>query len=427
MRDADKSKKQLLRELEEMRERVSELESSKKQRERTGEALGRSEEPFRKIFENSNDGIFVVDPDRDEIIDVNFKASERLGYTCQELLSMPVSAIHPDEMPKFRAFGKSVFEKGAGWTNELTCLTKSAGKLDAEISASVIDISGRTHMIAMVRDITARKRAEAELRKANERMKADLEAAAQIQKSLFPSVSPVVEGVRFAWEVKPCEELAGDILNIFRLDEHNLGFYILDVSGHGVPAAMLSVALHKVLLPFASPTSLLTRHKDEGSGFQIVSPAEVCQQLNVLFPMNPATAQYFTLLYGVFDLKTREFRSVSAGHCAPIYLSPGRKPFAIEIHGFPIGLFKEASYEEQVMKTEPCSRLYLYSDGLTEAVNLQGEGFGEDRLLRTIEESRSRPLQESPCYILDRVQEWSSSTRLEDDVSLLALELGVDL
>ena len=79
------------------------------------------------------------------------------------------------------------------------------------------------------------------------------------------------------------------------------------------------------------------------------------------------------------------------------------------------------------MKTEPCSRLYLYSDGLTEAVNLQGEGFGEDRLLRTIEESRSRPLQESLCYILDRVQEWSSSTRLEDDVSLLALELGVDL
>ena len=70
--------------------------------------------------------------------------------------------------------------------------------------------------------------------------------------------------------------------------------------------------------------------------------------------------------------------------------------------------------------------LYLYSDGLTEAVNLQGEGFGEDRLLRTIEESRSRPLQESLCYILDRVQEWSSGTRLEDDVSLLALEMGVD-
>ena len=349
-----------------------------------------------------------------------------LGYSCEELLSMPVSAIHPDKMPKFRAFGKSVAENGAGWTNELTCLTKSARKLAAELSASLIDISGRTYMIAMVRDITARKRAEAELRKANERMKADLEAAAQIQKSLLPSLSPVVEGVRFAWEVKPCEELAGDILNIFRLDEHHLGFYILDVSGHGVPAAMLSVTLHKVLSPFPNPTSLLTQLKDEGAGFQIVSPAEVCQQLNALFPMNPVTLQYFTLLYGVLDLKTKEFRSVSAGHCAPIYLPPGREPFAIEEYGFPIGLFKEARYEEQVMKTDPCGRLYLHSDGLTEALNRQGEDFGEDRLLRAIEESRSRPLQESLSHILGRVQEWSSDTRLEDDVSLLALEMSVD-
>ena len=406
--------------------RVSALESLKKQRERTEYTPGRSEESFRKIFDHSNDAIFVVDPDRDEIADVNSKASEMLGYSSHELLSMPVSAIHPDEMPEFRAFAKSVSENGAGWTNELTCLTKSTGKLAAEISASLIDISGRTYMIAMVRDITARKRAEAELRKANERMKADLEAAVQIQKSLLPSVSPVVEGVRFAWEVKPCEELAGDILNIFRLDEHHWGFYILDVSGHGVPAAMLSVALHKVLLPFASPTSLLTRHKDEGSGFQIVSPAEVCLQLNSLFPMNPVTLQYFTLLYGVLDLKTREFRSVSAGHCAPIYLPPGRKPFAIEKYGFPIGLVREASYEEQVMETESGSRLYLHSDGLTEALNRQGEDFGEDRLLRAIEESRSRPLQESLSHILDRVQEWSTDTKLEDDVSLLALEMGGD-
>ena len=150
MKDADKSKEQLLLELEEMRVRVSELESSKKQREQTGQALGRSDESFRKIFDHSNDGIFVVDPDQDKIVDVNFKASEMLGYSCEELLSMPMSAIHPDEMPKFRAFAKSVSENGAGWTNELTCLTKSAGKLATEISASLIDISGRTNSTTLL-------------------------------------------------------------------------------------------------------------------------------------------------------------------------------------------------------------------------------------------------------------------------------------
>ena len=59
-----------------------------------------------------------------------------LGYSCEELLSMPISAIHPDEIPKFRAFAKSVSEKGAGWTNELTCLTRPGVKLAAEISVS---------------------------------------------------------------------------------------------------------------------------------------------------------------------------------------------------------------------------------------------------------------------------------------------------
>ena len=78
------------------------------------------------------------------------------------------------------------------------------------------------------------------------------------------------------------------------------------------------------------------------------------------------------------------------------------------------------------MKTESGSWLYLYSDGLTEAVNLQGEDFGKARLLSTIEESRSRPLQESLSYILDHVQDWSSDTRREDDLSLLAPEMGVD-
>ena len=139
--------------------------------------------------------------------------------------------------------------------------------------------------------------------------------------------------------------------------------------------------------------------------------------------MDPVISQYFTLLYGVLNLETREFRYASAGHCAPIYLPPGRKPLEIEEYGFPIGLFNEARYEEQVIKTDPGGRLYLYSDGLTEAANLPGEAFSKDRLLRAIEESHSRPLQESLCYLLERVQEWTSDTRLEDDVSLLAVEI----
>ncbi|MCH8875064.1 sigma 54-interacting transcriptional regulator, partial [candidate division KSB1 bacterium] len=99
-----------------------------------------------------------------EILDVNPRACGMLGYSREELLSTPITAIHPKEMPQLLAFAQSVFDKGYGWTNELTCMTKSEGTIPAEISASVIDIAGRTCLIAMVRDITERKRAEAALR-----------------------------------------------------------------------------------------------------------------------------------------------------------------------------------------------------------------------------------------------------------------------
>lgn len=98
-----------------------------------------------------------------------------------------------------------------------------------------------------------------ELERINQRMKLDLTAAAEIQKSLLPSRPPQVPGISIGWEFRPCDELAGDILNVFQLDEHHLAFYVLDVSGHGVPAALLAVSLSRMLSPEIDSASLLKR------------------------------------------------------------------------------------------------------------------------------------------------------------------------
>lgn len=129
---------------------------------------GGSEELFPKIFSYSNDAIFVIDPAHDRILDVNPKACSLLGYSREELLSIPVSAIHPEEMPQLLAFTESVFEQGHGWTNEFTCLTKTGQHLPAEISASFLEMAGRRCLIAMVRDISDRKRAEEALKQYSE-------------------------------------------------------------------------------------------------------------------------------------------------------------------------------------------------------------------------------------------------------------------
>ena len=111
-------------------------------------------------------------------------------------------------------------------------------------------------------EVAERKRAEEALQEsmdhvqqANARMRKDLDAAARVQQALLPETLPDVPGVSLAWNFRPCSELGGDSLNVFPLDEHHLGLYVLDVSGHGVSASLLSVTLSRVLIPRRDPSS----------------------------------------------------------------------------------------------------------------------------------------------------------------------------
>ena len=114
MDDSTMTREQLLGELEVLRRRMPELESAAEDRERTEAALRKSEERFRKIFDHSNDAIFLVDPEEDEILDVNAKACRMLGYPREELLAVPMSMIHPHEMPHFRPLHGPSTSAGTG-------------------------------------------------------------------------------------------------------------------------------------------------------------------------------------------------------------------------------------------------------------------------------------------------------------------------
>jgi PAS domain S-box-containing protein len=111
---------------------------------------------FRNIFESSNDAILVIDPNEGAIRECNRRAREMLGYSREELLSLSVCDIHPEETAAFRVFAERVAEDGTGWTEELTCRTDGGERLEAEVSASAIDIDGETQVLASVRDVTRR-------------------------------------------------------------------------------------------------------------------------------------------------------------------------------------------------------------------------------------------------------------------------------
>jgi sigma-B regulation protein RsbU (phosphoserine phosphatase) len=254
---------------------------------------------------------------------------------------------------------------------------------------------------------------------ANQRMKRDLDAAARVQRTLLPDNLPEVQGLSFAWSYRPCDELAGDALNIVRINDDLIAVYLLDVSGHGVPAALLSVTATRGLHPRAGGAPSLVA--GPGPNAQAVDPVQVASRLNSLYPMTSNGGHYFTMVYGLLDVHTRRLRFTVAGHPAPILASTGGQPKRLDASGFPIGMVEEAEYDESVIELQPGDRLYLHSDGLTEEVNARGEMFGDERLLSAIADGQALGLKDTVESLVRQVIAWRGADHLRDDVSILAI------
>jgi len=226
-------------------------------------------------------------------------------------------------------------------------------------------------------------------------MKADLDAAAQVQRSLLPVSPPQSPKFNVAWAFEPSQFVAGDMFNVFWLDEDPLGLYVLDVSGHGVQAALLAVTLNYMLNPYPGSSTVLKRYIPQSPYYEIFPPTEVAQTLNSRFTMKPETNQYFTLLYGILNLQNYEFRFVQAGHPSPIVSLCGAHPREPEGGGPEIGWFEEAAFAERTISLDPGSRVYLYSDGLTETFNQKREMYAKDRLIQQLHSHRDSPIEET--------------------------------
>jgi sigma-B regulation protein RsbU (phosphoserine phosphatase) len=253
-------------------------------------------------------------------------------------------------------------------------------------------------------------------------MKQALDAAARVQRALLPTLSNP-DGARFAWVYRPCEELAGDILNVFPLDRGLFGLHILDVSGHGVASALLSVTVSRLLSPVREPTSLLLRCADRTQEYRVVPPVEVAGQLNRRFFWDEETEQFFTMIYGILDLEGSEFRYVSAGHPGPVYLPRGAPPSILSTSSLPIGVGQE-DFEQHSVRVHPGDRLYLYSDGIIEAMNPSGKLFGNEGLLDALEAGRASSLRDSLSVLIEAVEKWRGGLPQADDVSLLGVEIA---
>ena len=274
-----------------------------------------------------------------------------------------------------------------------------------------------THFIGIQSDVTARREAEEGLRRAKAALDHDLKLAARVQQALLPPASLQLEGLDIASVMSPCTDLAGDAVGVLRLPRRQVGLYMLDVSGHGVGAALLSFTLNHMLSPAAEGALLI---EDSGQELVVVAPSRVAERLNRQFPMD-RTRQYFTLVYGVFDPAHGRFTYVIAGHPAPIVLPRLGPAVPLQGGGLPIGMIEHATFDDEAVTLQPGDRLYFYTDGVIEALNESEQEFGHARLMTEIERLRGHPLRQGLDVIAEIIIGWSGS-HLADDVSLLAIE-----
>ncbi len=278
-------------------------------------------------------------------------------------------------------------------------------------------------VLALERDLSQRnyelQRANKDLSEATERTRQELEAAAKVQEAFLPTAPPVVGSLKFAWAFRPCAELAGDALNVFAFDAQNVGLYVLDASGHGVPAALLAIsATHLLSLSDGSDSILIDADHEDS---RPASPASVAEHLNRKLAWNPAAAQFLTIFYAVLNATTREFTYVSAGHPGAIRCDQNGKSQLLEGTDLPIGIGE--SYQQHSIRLQPGDRVYLYSDGITEAMNGERAQLGVERLQKIIEKNCGMSLQQSIDGILRQVEAWTSDSPARDDISILAVEL----
>jgi phosphoserine phosphatase RsbU/P len=246
---------------------------------------------------------------------------------------------------------------------------------------------------------------EAAAQRRERQMKLELDEAREIQRGLMPRRMPHFHGFSIASAWQPARGVSGDYLAAFKLDESRAALCVADVAGKGVPAALLMSNLQAALKSLASKS---------------VSPSELCGKLNRLMCGNTPLRKFITCFYSELDITTRKLTFTNAGHNPPMLVRRDGECIRLEEGGRVIGAFCDSTFTQQEIQVHPGDKLLLFTDGVTEAHNADGEEFGEQRLQECLRSYAGRNAAELRTLILDEVTEFCNGN-FDDDATLMIL------
>ena len=239
-----------------------------------------------------------------------------------------------------------------------------------------------------------------------ERIASELRVASQIQQKMLPNGHMMLDNVEIFGSLVPAREVGGDLFDYFIRDE-KLFFCIGDVCGKGTPAAMLMASVHSLLYAF-------TLHES--------NPARVIHAVNEIASQGNEECMFFTLFLGVLDLPTGRLHYCNAGHNAPFILGDELMMLDCDSN-LPIGPFDDAEFSLQTITLSPGSTIFLYTDGLTEANNTEGQELGLERTKEVLTDCVERHLKPTDIVstVTEAVHRFAMGAEQSDDLTMLAV------
>ena len=234
----------------------------------------------------------------------------------------------------------------------------------------------------------------------------ELDVAQKIQQSVLPTEFPISDYYEIDGHMQAAREVGGDFYDVLRLENGRIGLSVADVSDKGVPAALFMMSTLTLL---------------KGSAIGVGAPAAVLTEVNDLLNEDNETAMFVTLLYAVFNPANGLLKYANGGHNPPIIVHPdGNSDILPSTGGIALGVAPGFEYAESAVTLDPGDTIILYTDGVTEAMNAEGEEFGLDRLRNLFTNSPLKSPKETNTAIFEAVSAFAGETPQSDDITCLA-------
>jgi PAS domain S-box-containing protein len=367
----------------------------------------RIEKTYLESLFNSAPEAIVLHDHNDIIVNVNEEFTRMFGYTREEAIGQPINdLVASDEYKKHADMNSKMVINGKRTDNDSKRKRKDGSLFDVWIiGAPIIHNNKQMGVYAIYRDITERKKDE----EARIRIREEARTARNIQINLLPKFNPKIEGYDIAGMSMPASDVGGDYYDFIRLDDHRLAMALGDVSGKGLPAALVMSNLQATIRSLASYS---------------VKSSECLERANRLLFHSTDAKTFISLFYGILDTQKGTLCYANAGQNLPIIFSPDKQPRPLDNHGLVLGTRKNESYQAEEISINPGDRLLIYSDGIPEAMNEKREEFGDERLLELVKENHELTAEELIYKITAAMNSHFGRALQNDDMTMIFLLRG---